>query len=82
MQSVTVTVGKRAQIVIPKKAREAIGIKEGSKATLMYGKGRGIIMGDPKTYGRLLRGLGKEIWAKAGGADKYLKRERASWNRD
>lgn len=82
MQVIPIKIGKKAQIVIPKKAREAIGVKEGGKATLMYEHGRIIIMGDPKTYGRLLRGLGKEIWVKAGGADKYLKKERASWNRD
>ena len=77
MQTVTITIGKKAQVVIPKKAREAIGIKEGSKATLMYEHGRIIIMGDPKTYGRLLRGLGKEIWK--GNGEKHLKKERASW---
>ena len=79
MQVVTITIGKKAQIVIPKKAREAIGVKEGSKATLMYEPGRVVIMGDPKTYGKLLQGLGKEIWK--GNGDKHLKRERASWDR-
>lgn len=81
MQTVTLTLGKKAQMVIPKKAREAIGLKEGSKATLVYENGHGVILGDPKNYGRLLKGLGKEIWDKAGGADKYLKNERASWDR-
>ncbi len=80
MQTVTITLGKKAQVVIPKKAREAIGVKEGSKATLMYEPGRIVIMGDPKTYGRLLRGLGKEIWK--GNGDKHLEKERASWDRD
>jgi len=82
MQSVTITVGKRAQIVIPKKAREAIGLKEGKKAALVYEQGRGVILGNPNESIKLLKGLGKEIWDKAGGADKYLKKERASWNRD
>ena len=80
MQTVTLTLGKKAQVVIPKKAREAIGLKIGSKATLMYENGRGIILGDPKNYGRLLRGLGKEIWA--GKGEEYLEKERASWDRD
>lgn len=80
MQTVTITIGKKAQIVIPKKAREAIGVKEGSKATLMYEPGRVVIMGDPKTYGRLLRGLGKEIWG--GKGEEYLEKERNSWDRD
>lgn len=82
MQTVTITIGKKAQVVIPKKAREAIGIKVGSKATLMYDKGRGVIMGNSKESIKLLKGLGKEIWDKVGGADKYLREERASWNRD
>lgn len=82
MQTVTITIGKKAQVVIPKKAREAIGIKVGSKATLVYDKGRGVILGNPKESIKLLKGLGKEIWDKVGGADKYLKEERASWNRD
>ena len=82
MQTVTITLGKKAQVVIPKKAREAIGLKAGSKATLMYDKGRGIIMGDLKESIKLLKGLGKEIQDKVGGADKYLREERASWNHD
>jgi len=80
MQTVTVTIGKRAQIVIPKKAREAIGIKVGSKATIVYQNGLGVILGDPRQAGQLLEGLGKEIWK--GNGDKHLKKERASWDRD
>ena len=80
MQTVLITIGKRAQVVIPKKARESIGLKVGSKITLMYGRGRGVILGDSKNYGRLLRGLGKEIWK--GKGEEYLKKERASWDHD
>lgn len=78
MQIVPIKIGKKAQIVIPKKIREAAGLKEGSKASLMYDHGRIIIMGNPKTYGRLLQGLGKEIWK--GNGDKHLKEERNSWD--
>lgn len=80
MQTVTITLGKKAQVVIPKKAREAIGLKAGSKATLMYSKGRGTIFADPSQAGRLLEGLGKEIWA--GKGEEYLEKERNSWDRD
>ena len=78
MQTVTVTIGKKAQVVIPKKAREAIGIKVGSKATIVYQDGFGVILGDPRQAGQLLEGLGKEIWK--GNGDKHLKAERASWD--
>lgn len=80
MQTVTITLGKKAQVVIPKKAREAIGLKPGSKATLMYENGRGTIFADPRQAGKLLEGLGKEIWE--GKGEEYLEKERASWDKD
>ena len=78
MQTVTLTLGKKAQVVIPKKAREVIGLKAGSKATIMFENGLGVILADPKQAGQLLEGLGKEIWK--GNGDKHLKEERASWD--
>jgi len=30
-------------------------------------------------YTEYTRGLGKEMWAKLGGGDKFLREERASW---
>ena len=78
MQTVTITLGKKSQVVIPKKAREAIGLKAGSKATITYGNGLGVIIADPSQAGHLLESLGKEIWK--GNGDKHLKEERASWD--
>lgn len=81
MEVIQLQLGKKAQVVIPKKAREAIGLAEGRPATLVVEEGVGILLGDPKSYGRLLRGLGKEIWVKAGGGKQYLTRERNAWER-
>jgi len=80
MDVIPITIGAKAQVVIPKRAREAIGLSEGKPATLLVQEGIGILLGDPKTYGRKLRGLGKEIWKKAGGGTKYLRDERRSWD--
>lgn len=80
MEVVAITLGRKAQVVIPKKARELIGLSEGKPATLIYEKGQGVILGDPRTYGKLLRGLGKDIWTNVGG-DKYLKKERDAWEK-
>lgn len=52
MEIVQIRLGGKAQVVIPKKAREAIGLIEGKLATLVYEEGRGILLGDPKSYGR------------------------------
>lgn len=81
MEVVQIKLGAKAQVVIPKKAREAIGLSEGKLATLVYEKGRGVLLGDPKNYGRLLKGLGKDIWVKVGGGDNYLRVERNSWEK-
>lgn len=81
MEIATIRLGSKAQVVIPKKARLAIGLYEGGTATLVYEQGQGILLGDPKLYGRLLRGLGKDIWKKAGGGEKYLQQERSAWER-
>lgn len=80
MDVIPITIGAKAQVVIPKRAREAIGLSVGKPATLLVQEGIGILLGDPKTYGRKLRGLGKEIWKKGGGGAKYLQVERKSWD--
>lgn len=81
MEIVTLRLGSKAQVVIPKKARQAIGLSQGKKATLIVEEGHGILLGDPQAYGGKLRGLGKEVWATVGGAKKYLRQERRSWRR-
>ena len=80
MDIIPLNIGAKAQVVIPKRARKAIGLVEGKPATLIVQEGIGILLGDPVNYGQKLRGLGKEIWKKAGGGKKYLHQERKSWN--
>jgi hypothetical protein len=37
------------------------------------------IFPQPKDYAQYTRGLGKEMWAKLGGGEKFLREERESW---
>lgn len=78
MQVIQLKIGKRAQVVIPKIVRQAVGITEGGSAILIVDQGQAILLGDPKKYGQRIRGLGKEIWSKVG-ANNYLQQERSSW---
>ena len=64
MNIATIRLGKKAQVVIPKIVRNAVGLEIGKKATLGYRKGMADLLGDPKTYGTLLRGLGKKFGIK------------------
>jgi AbrB family looped-hinge helix DNA binding protein len=62
------------QIVIPKAARQAMGVKGGDELLVVVKDGLTLVMPKPKRYARALRGLTKGTYAPG-----YLKRERRSW---
>ena len=61
------------QIVIPKEARQAMGVKGGDELLVMKDD-LTLVMPKPKRYAKALQGLAKGTYP----AD-YLKRERRSW---
>ena len=62
------------QIVIPKEARQAMGVKSGDKLLVVVKDALMLIMSMPKRYAKIMQGLAKGAYP-AG----YLKRERRSW---
>ena len=77
-----VTVGPKYQIVIPKEAREKTNLKSGNNLFVqVIDKDHIMLSKEPESYADALAGLGKEVWQALGGADKYIKEERASWHR-
>ncbi len=62
------------QIVIPKEARQAMGVKGGDELLVVVKDGLTLVMPKPKRYARTLRGLAKSTYPPG-----YLKRERRSW---
>jgi AbrB family looped-hinge helix DNA binding protein len=69
-----VTLSSKNQIVIPKEAREALGVKPGDKLLVTVHNGRVTVMKRPLKYHLAIRGLARGIYG-----DDYLKEERASW---
>jgi AbrB family looped-hinge helix DNA binding protein len=70
-----VTLSSKNQIVIPREAREALGVKAGDKLLLVV-RGEGIIiLQKPKTHHAAIRGLATGVYS----AD-YLRKERKSWD--
>ena len=68
------TISSKNQIVIPREAREALGVKAGDKL-LVVPQGDGVvILQKPKSYRVAVRGLGSGLYP----AD-YLEEERKSW---
>ena len=72
------------QIVIPSLVRERLKLRKGSSlAVYAVNSDWAILSKQPNTgdYVESMAGLGKEIWDELGGADKYLKQERDSWDK-
>jgi AbrB family looped-hinge helix DNA binding protein len=69
------TLSSKNQIVIPREAREALGVKAGDKLLVVVRGSTVIIRPKPHNYQKAIRGI-------AGGAypADYLRKERQSWD--
>ncbi|MDP2641276.1 MAG: AbrB/MazE/SpoVT family DNA-binding domain-containing protein [Candidatus Yanofskybacteria bacterium] len=73
---------KKYQIVVPKEVRKKMGLRVGESVSVYsVDKERAMLVKHPKSYADALQGLGKEVWEALGGADKYIKEERGSWEK-
>jgi len=54
-----VKLSSRNQIVIPREAREALGVKAGSHLLVVVRKGSVTLLPKPKDYAKAIRGLAK-----------------------
>ena len=79
MKTATARLSSRGQMVIPKEIRQALGLETGDTVFFVLEGDSARIFPHPKSYARYTRGLGKEMWAKLGGGEKFLREERASW---
>jgi len=68
------------QITIPAKIRKGLGIKEGDYLHLEVENGMVIMRPIPQSYTEYMAGLGKGVWKKLCGGEKYIRKERKSWN--
>ena len=73
---------KKYQIVVPKEVRKKMNLHVGERvAVYSVAENRAMLVRRPKSYADALQGLGKEVWEALGGADKYIRKERASWDK-
>jgi AbrB family looped-hinge helix DNA binding protein len=68
------TLSAKNQIVIPREAREALGLKPGDKILVLIRGGEVLVLQKPKSYHVAIRGLARGAYPK-----RYLKEERQSW---
>ena len=69
------TLSSKNQIVIPREARERLGVKAGDKLLVVVQGDSVIVMQKPKSYRVAIRGMGRGVYP-----DGYLKKERQSWD--
>lgn len=68
------TLSSKNQIVIPKEAREALGIKPGDKLIVVVHGRTLTVLQKPKSFSEAIEGLAKGVYP-----PDYLKKERQSW---
>jgi len=69
------TLSSKNQIVIPREAREALGVKAGDKLLVVVRENRVIILERPKSRHAAIRGLGAGKYPR-----NYIQKERKSWD--
>jgi AbrB family looped-hinge helix DNA binding protein len=75
-----VKVGKRYQIVIPKKVREQLGVNIKDELIMSVRDGWIVMQLMPRKYSEYMQGLGKEVW-KGVEAIEYVRSEREAWEK-
>jgi len=63
------------QIVIPREAREELGLKAGDQVEVVVKGGIMIVFPKPKSYAAALRGIARGLYPEG-----YLDKERDSWD--
>jgi len=70
---------RKCQVTVPKEIRMALRLKEGDTVYFTIEGGKAVLRPAPDSFAKALRGLGKDVWRSLGGAERFLRRERKSW---
>ena len=69
------TISSKNQIVIPREAREALGVKPGDRILVVVRGNRVIVLQKPKSHHAAIRGLARGLYSRG-----HLQKERQSWD--
>ncbi|MGQ9555846.1 MAG: AbrB/MazE/SpoVT family DNA-binding domain-containing protein [Anaerolineae bacterium] len=79
VEATVVKLSERNQMVLPKAAREALGIQSGERVLVLIKDGEVRLMAEPTDWAEYIYGLGERLWASLGGGEQFLQKERAAW---
>lgn len=81
MDAVLVKLSERNQMVLPRAARAALGVKPGGRVLVVVEQESVRLLPEPENWTDYIYGLGAEVWAALGGGEHFLAEERAAWER-
>ena len=70
---------RKCQVTVPKEIRRTLRLKAGDVVHFSIEEGKAVLRPSPERHARALKGLGKNAWRSLGGADRFLRGERDSW---
>ena len=79
MNTTVVKLSQRTQMVLPKAARQALGVAPGGRVLVIVQEQRVRLLPEPENWTEYVYGLGEDMWAALGGGERFLREERASW---
>ncbi len=81
MSVVLVKLSERNQMVLPREARETLGIKPGGRVVVVVEEQGVRLLPEPENWTEYIYGLGAEVWTQLGGGEALVAAERAAWER-
>jgi len=79
MRTLTAKLSSRCQMVLPKEVRRVLGVGPGDVVFLIIEGDTVRMLPKPKDYVEYMYGLGKEVWEKLGGGERFHREEQESW---
>lgn len=68
------TLSSKNQIVVPREAREALGVSSGDRILVVVRNSTVILLPKPADYAAAIRGIGRGTYPR-----RYVQKERESW---
>lgn len=79
MKPAIVKLSRKGQMVLPKAAREQLGLQPGDLVIITLKEGVLQIAPRPRKYAEYIRGLGGNMWKELGGGEAFHQEEVQSW---
>jgi len=76
-----VRVSRKHQVVVPREAREALGVGAGDELVVEVENGRVLMKPKPRNYSKHMLGLHKNVW-KGVKTESYVRTEREAWKKE